>query len=420
MNYEFLFDYIRKWFNTQLWYKRKFYLDKILKTIWDNTIKVISWIRRVWKSYILRQIIANLIENNISLNNIFYIHLEDERLEKIELNDLREIWDSFLIKYYKDWTIYVFLDEIQNIESWEKFVRSLQEKYQEKIQIFITWSNSNLLSSELSTILTWRYIDFVVYPFSFKEYLELKNITITSIDPKKYELFNDYLSFWWLPEVVKISEWEIKNNYLKTLVQSIIFKDIVQRYNIKKTKFLEDLLKYIYSTTCSNLSINSILKYLKQDYKTLDYETVNSYIEYITNTFLINNLSSIWDKTKHILKWKNKFYSIDTWIRNIYSQNFDIEKNIENFVFIELKRRWYELNFLEWNGFEIDFFTNSMQDKRYFQVSYSIKEEKTFLREVKPFFQVEEQYKKVLLTLDNETKDYKWVEIKNIIDWCLE
>ena len=420
MDFDFLFDYIHKWFNTNLWYKRVLYLDKILKTIKDNTIKIISWIRRVWKSYILKQIIANLIENKNSLNNIFYIHLEDERLINLELNELREIFNFFIKNYYKTWTIYVFLDEIQNIKLWEKFIRNLQENYENNIQIFITWSNSNLLSSELSTILTWRYIDFTIYPFSFKEYLEIKNISLSLIEPKKYELFNDYLTFWWLPEVIKIEDIKIKNNYLKTLVQSIIFKDIVQRYNIKKTRFLEDLIKYIYSTTCSNLSINSILKYLKQEYKTLNIETVNSYIDYITNTFLINNLSSLWNKTKHVLKWKNKFYSIDTWIRNIYSGNFDIEKNLENFVFIELKRRWYELNFLEWSNFEIDFLSNSMKDKKYFQVSYTVKDEETFLRETKPFFEIKEQYEKILLTLDQKNEDYKWIKIKNIIDWSLE
>jgi len=281
MNYEFLFDYIHKWFNYNLWYKREFYLNKILKTVDDNTVKIISGIRRVGKSYILKQIISHLIKQNTHLNNIFYLHLEDERLLNIEIKDLRDIFEYFLKSYYKTWTIYIFLDEIQNIKSWEKFVRNLQETYNWDIQIFITWSNSNLLSSELSTILTGRYIDFTIYPFSFKEYLDIKNITLSKIDPKKYDFFNDYLTFWWLPEVIKIQEEEMKINYLKTLIQSIIYKDVVQRYNIKKTLFLDNLLKYIYSTTCSNLSINSILKYLKQDLKTLDYETINNkYIDW--------------------------------------------------------------------------------------------------------------------------------------------
>lgn len=142
-----------------------------------------------------------------------------------------------------------------------------------------------------------------------------------------------------MPEVLKIPDTEVKTNYLISLTESIVFKDIVQRYNIKKTQFLESLLVYIYTTTCSNLSINSIVKYLKQDFKTLDYDTVNSYIDNITNTFLINNLSVVGDKTKHILKGKNKFYAIDTGMRNAYSTNYDIEKVMENFVFVELKRR---------------------------------------------------------------------------------
>ena len=420
MNYQFLFDYILKWFNFETWYKRSSYIEKINKSIWNNTIKVLSGIRRVWKSYILKQIIKDLLDTGVNLNNIFYIHLEDERLLNIDVNTLREIFEYYKTNFYKNWTIYVFLDEIQNITYWEKFVRSLQETYSQNIQIFITGSNSNLLSQELSTVLTWRLIEFNIYPFSFQEFLDIKQIKLDKIDPIKYELFNEYLIYGWLPEIIRIQDNEIKKNYLKSLVESIIFKDIVQRYNIKKTQFLESLLIYIYNTTCSNLSINSIVKYLKQEFKTLDYETVNSYIDNISNTFLLNKLSSLWDKTKHILKWKNKFYSIDTGIRNIYSGNYDLEKIIENFVFIELKRRWYELNCIESLDFEIDFFAQSWLDKKLYQVSYTIKETKTYEREIKWFFKTKDQYEKTLLTLDKTNTQDKWIKIINLVDWCLE
>jgi predicted AAA+ superfamily ATPase len=210
-----------------------------------------------------------------------------------------------------------------------------------------------------------------------------------------------------LPEVIKISDKETKKNYIKTLVEAIIFKDIVQRYNIKKTEFLENLLKYTYATTTSNLSINAILKYLKQEYKTLDYETVNSYLDYATTTFLLRNLQSIGDKTKYLLKGKNKFYGIDTGIRNVFSNNFDISKQLENFVYIELLRRGNTLNFLDGSDYEIDFVANNGTTKQFFQVATTIKDEKTFLREVQPFFQVKQQYKKTLLTLDDTNDDYQ-------------
>lgn len=420
MNYQFLFDYILKWFNFETWYKRSTYIEKINKSIWNNTIKVLSGIRRVGKSYILKQIIKDLLDTGVNLNNIFYIHLEDERLLNIDVNTLREIFEYYKTNFYKNWVMYVFLDEIQNITYWEKFVRSLQETYSQNIQIFITGSNSNLLSQELSTVLTWRFIEFNIYPFSFQEFLDIKQIKLDKIDPIKYELFNEYLIYGWLPEIIRIQDNEIKKNYLKSLVESIIFKDIVQRYNIKKTQFLESLLIYIYNTTCSNLSINSIVKYLKQEFKTLDYETVNSYIDNISNTFLLNKLSSLWDKTKHILKWKNKFYAIDTGIRNVYSGNYDLEKIIENFVFIELKRRWYELNCIESLDFEIDFFAQSWLDKKLFQVSYTIKDPQTYERELKWFLKTKDQYEKILLTLDKTNTQDKWIKIINLVDWCLE
>lgn len=421
MEFEFLLDYINKWLNTDLWYKRNLYLKPILTTLNDNIVKIISWIRRVWKSYILRQIIAELLDRKVRLNNILYIHLEDERLVGFSVNDLRDIFEFWKNSFVDDVKFYVFLDEIQNVKNWQKFVRNLQETYWDKIQIFITWSNSNLLSSEFATILTWRYVEFTIYPFSFKEFLEFKNISISALNPKKYELFEEYLKFWGLPEVIKIENKETKENYVKSLVDSIIFKDIVQRYNIKKSDFLENLIKYIYLTICSNLSINAILNYLKQEYKTLDYETLNNYVDYAKKTFLITHLQSIWEKTRHILKWKNKFYGIDTWIRGIFSNNFDIEKQIENFVYLELKRRWYELNFLEWANFEIDFIAEKKDEKKYIQVSYTInKNEETFSREIKPFFLTKWQYEKILLTLDDENRDYDGVKIENLIDWCLK
>lgn len=420
MKYWFLFDYIHKWLNIQTWYNRVWYLDKIKSSIWSNTIKVISGIRRVGKSYILKQTINFLLkEQKIDLSNIFYIHFEDERLLSFTISELRQVWEYYLENYYKSWTIYIFLDEIQNLKAWEKFVRNIQENFGEKVQIFITGSNSNMLSSELSTILTWRYIEFEIYPFSFDEFIDFKQIKLTDFDPKRYELFEEYLKYGWLPEVIKIQDIETKQNYLKTLIESIIFKDIVQRYNIKKTQFLESLLIYIYKTTCSNLSINSIVKYLKQDFKTLDYETVNSYIDKIENTFLINQLASRADKTKHILKGKNKFYAIDTGVRNIYSNNFDIEKILENFVFIELKRRWYEVFCIEWNDFEIDFFAKN-KNKKLVQVSFTLKDELTLQRELKALQTTSMQYEKIIITMDRENKDINGIKIVNIVDWVVD
>lgn len=420
MKYDFLFDYIHKWFIVNTWYERKDYLWKIKDSIWTNTIKVLSWIRRVWKSYLLKQTIKYLInEKKVNLDNIFYLHLEDDRLVNIWLEELREIWEEYKINFYKTWVVYAFFDEIQNINWWEKFIRNLQETFWTDIQIFITWSNSNLLSSELSTVLTWRYIEFEIFPFSFKDFLDIKEIDLSEFDPKKYELFEEYLKYWGLPEVIRINDEEIKVNYIKTLVESIVFKDIVQRYNIKKTQFLESLLIFIYKTTCSNLSINSIVKYLKQEFKTLDYETVNSYIDNLSNTFLINNLPSIADKTKHILKWKNKFYAIDTWIRNIYSNNFDIEKIFETFVFIELKRLWYEIQNVEWDDFEIDFIAKRWNDVKMFQVSYTLKDENTLKREINAFKKSNMLYEKVILTMDKEEKNINGVKVINIVDFVL-
>jgi predicted AAA+ superfamily ATPase len=203
-----------------------------------------------------------------------------------------------------------------------------------------------------------------------------------------------------LPEILKIDEKDIKINYLQTLVDSILFKDIIARYKLRKTAFIASLVKFIFSTTCSLLSINSILKFLKQNIKSLDYETVDNYIAYLENSFLINSLSVKNLKTKEVLKSNKKYYSYDLGIRNIYSNNYDIEKILENFVYLELKRRGYEVYFVNNSNYEIDFFAQKLDKKIYFQVSYTLKNENTYNREIKPLLMQKDNYEKIILTFD--------------------
>jgi len=404
------------------WYIRNNYLSKLEAYDKSNIIKVITWIRRVWKSFILKQYIEKLIESWFNKNNIFYLHLEDYKLwENPDLNLLSEIFDYFIENIYSWGDFYIFLDEIQNVQSWEKFVRTINEKYSEKAHIFITWSNSNLLSSELSTLLTWRFIELQVFPFSFQEYLEFNKLDIKSnLDTNKIRYFEDYIKYWSLPEILKIEDTYTKINYIKTLIESILYKDIVIRYRLRKTRFLSSLLKFSFSNTCTILSINSILKYLKQEIKSLDYETVDNYISYLENTFLLNSLEWIDIKTKSILKSNKKYYAYDLGFRSIFSNNQDIEKTLENLVFIELKRRWYSINLLHWRNSEIDFIAEKNNIKSYFQVSYTIKAKDTYLREIKPLLLQKDNYTKYILTLDNTESEDRWIYIKNIINWLLE
>jgi predicted AAA+ superfamily ATPase len=194
--------------------------------------------RRVGKSYILRQIISHLLGRGVSIANILYIHTEDERLSGIDVSTLRDIWETYLSTYTPTGTIYLMLDEIQNIPNWEKLIRSLTEQYAENIQIYITGSNSNLLSSELSTVLTGRYIEYTIYPLSYTEYLGMRDISVSTIDPRRYSALAEYIQYGGLPEMVRIPDTDTRKNYILSLVQSIIFRDVVQRYSIKKTQYI--------------------------------------------------------------------------------------------------------------------------------------------------------------------------------------
>ena len=420
MNYNIFFDYIQKWF-WDLGFTRGDYLKKL--EIFDkaNVVKVITWLRRVGKSYILKQFMTRIVENWFKRENIFYLHLDDYRLgDNVDLKLLWKVFEYFLGNIYSWWDFYIFLDEIQNISWWEKFIRTVQEKYNNTVHIFITWSNSNLLSSELSTLLTWRFVNLEVYPFSFQDYLDFKNIKLnSSLDTKKFEYFQDYLYFWALPEILKIDDKNTKTNYLLTLIDSILYKDIIMRYRLRKTSFLWALLKFIYSTTCSLFSINSILKYLKQDIKNLDYETVDNYITYLKNTYLINEVYSMNSKTKEILKSYRKFYSFDLGLRNVFSNNYDIEKMLENYVYLELKRRWYNVFVLNSKDYELDFFAIKEGKKVYFQVAYTLKGEKTYQREITPLLKQRDNYEKIILTMDEVDTEDRWVLIKNIINFSL-
>jgi predicted AAA+ superfamily ATPase len=419
MKYAFLYDYIEKWFTSPIWYIRTDYISRILAADGSNTIKILSGMRRVGKSYILRQIISHLLGRGVSIANILYIHTEDERLSGIDVSTLRDIWETYLSTYTPTGTIYLMLDEIQNIPNWEKLIRSLTEQYAENIQIYITGSNSNLLSSELSTVLTGRYIEYTIYPLSYTEYLGMRDISVSTIDPRRYSALAEYIQYGGLPEMVRIPDTDTRKNYILSLVQSIIFRDVVQRYSIKKTQFLETLLRYIYTTTCTSLSIQSILRYLRQDIPTLDYETLDSYIGYLRNTYLIQGIGSIGTKTKTLLKWKNKFYAVDTGIRSIYSGNTDIEKSLETLVYIELCRRGYTVTSREWPMWEIDFFAQKENDTQLIQVCYTLVGTDTYAREIRPLRDIRESYPQTILTMDIWYRDDAGIHILHVADWLL-
>jgi len=397
-------------------FKREFYLSKILKYLDHTTlIKVLIGQRRAWKSYIMKQIIDFLIkEKNIKKQNILYINLEIYFLKFRNINDL----NIFVQKYLKENNIkdrfYLFIDEIQELIWWEKLINSYRSDDNFDCDIFITWSNAGLLSSELSTYLSWRYINFEIFTFSYKEYLYYFNLE----NVKKN--FLQYLEFSWISELYKLPDEETKSDFLKSLKDTIVLKDIVKRFKLKEVQLLEDLFLFCSSNISNLLSINSIVKKLKRNWIHSNTVTIWNYLKYLEQTYVLYPCDRYDLQWKRVLEWEKKYYLSDLWFNNYFFSNYDIGwwKRLENLVFLQLKRLGYKV--YTWNiwNLEIDFVAEKWKERVYIQVAYLLNDEKVVEREFWNLLKIQDNYEKIVLSLDDVLiKDYKWINHYRIYDW---
>lgn len=403
--------------------KRSFYNDWLKKYLDSNVIKVITWMRRVWKSYILKYLIKDIIENEfISKNNVFYINKEDLEFDFIrDYNDLYEEFKKFLLNTDKDKKIFIWIDEIQEIAWWEKFVNSILSTYQKKAEIFITWSNSNMLSSELSTLITWRYIEFEVYPLSYSEY------SLFSKKDKSRELFLEYIKYGWLPWIFGVNRDEkIIFDYLRWIYSTILLKDIVSNFWLRNIDFFENLYKYIFANVWNIFSAKSISDYLKSQKVKISPETVLNYLDYWLKVYMLELVKSVEPDTKKYFEIYNKYYIWDLGIRNSlvwFDFKRDIWKMIENYVFLELKRNRYNIKIWRLtNGKEIDFIAEKNWIIKYFQVCYLLGSEDTINREYSSLEEINDNWEKYVVSFDdidfwisNWIKHIKIWEIENVL-----
>lgn len=399
----------------KLWYKREFYLNKITKYL-DNIelIKVLIWQRRVWKSYIMKQIIDFLkTQKNINSDNIIYINLEIDYLKYETVAKL----DTYIKSKIKNKNrYYLFIDEVQEVLWWEKLLNSYRSDDKIDIDIFITWSNANLLSSDLSTYLSGRYIDFEIMPFSYIEYLWYFKQENTK------QNFLNYLNFSWISELYKLEDTESKINFLKSIKDSIVLKDIVKKYNIKDIDLLEKLFFYLSWNIWNLFSLNSIVRKLKWLEIKSNTTTIWNYINFLEKTYILHWVSRYDLKWKKILEWEKKYYLNDLWFNNFFNSSYDIWwwKKLENIVYNHLRQNWYKI--YVWNiwNLEVDFVAEKGKEIIYIQVAYLITDEEVFKREFWNLEQIKDNYKKIVLSLDEVLIDYKWIIHKNIWDFLWE
>ncbi len=416
-----IFDKIRKYNNwdsiiQNIGFERTNYLEQINKYIDNKLIKVLIGQRRVGKSYILRQIIHYLISQKATNpKNIFYLNKEYIAFDEIKTaNDLDLLFNFYKEKLKPKGKIYLFLDEIQNIKKWENFVNSYSQDFTNSYEIFVTGSNSTLLSGELASLLSGRYVQFEIFPFSFSEYTDFKGLQ------KNKANFLQYIQTGGLPEMYNFKNEEVERHYIESLRNTIVLRDIVSRSKIKDLTLLEDIFKFLSANIGNLTSISSIIKYFKNKQKKINYETLTTYIGYLRDTFIIHEAERYNLQGKQALGGERKYYLNDLAFKNYILGYFatDTGYNLENFIFIQLKRLGYKVSVGIYKDKEIDFVAQKADKTIYVQVAYLLNEPKTIEREFGNLLSIKDNYEKIVISLD-DIKFSNYEGIKHLFPWEL-
>ena len=395
---------------------REIYLSKIRPFYEQDLIKVIMGIRRCGKSVLLLQIIDELKEKGIEEKQIIYINFENEDYNFIK-NDI-DLHNYIKEKIINKEKYYLFFDEIQNVKDWEKAINSF--KSSKNVSIFITGSNSDLLSGELATHLAGRYVSFKIYPLTFSEVCELKNIK----ERKDIEeAFNDYITWGGMPQRFMLTDEMQTKTYLSDIYDSIVVKDIVKRFGIKDLDLFNRIVEYIVTTPSQNFSAESLSNYFaNKDDREVSKVTLYNYLEYMTKAMLISKVDRYDIRGKRILSGKYKYYLTDLGLGQIKNvgKRPQLGAYLENIVYNELISRGYDVKVGNLEKAEIDFIATRFKEKIYIQVAYILADDTVINREFGAYKSIEDNYPKYVLTMDKYDFSQDGIIHKNIIDWLLE
>ncbi len=399
-------------------YKREDYLSKIRGFYDDTMIKVITGIRRCGKSYLLKTIIEELKEKGVKDKDIIYIELDSKTYKNIKTSEELEKTIDNLVKD-NDFK-YLFIDKVQNVKGYEKIINAYREE--ENFSIFLTGSNSYLLSGELMTKLTGRYIEIEMLPLNFYEYVDMKKFLNKKIDTNIYREFEEFIREGGFPGSLKYETYEDKLLYTKSIIEQIFNKDIRNHKKIKDKSLFEVIQKFVIGNFGSIISVGSIYNYLTKNNNILvDRRTIKSYIEVLENAKIIYPCDLFDIKSKKVLEREKKYYLADLSI--YYALNTDNRINygpvLENVLFSYLKSRNYSLSVGKIGNLECDFIARrSVDEYFYIQVSKNIDDKKTEEREYKPFYEIKEMYPRYLFTSDMIfQKNVDGIHNVNIVDF---
>ena len=398
--------------------KRELYMKRIRPFIGNELVKVLTGIRRSGKSVMLDLIKEELLASGIDGGQ--FISLNFENMSNAHLCTAQALHDEIIHRATEiKGKVYLFFDEIQEVDAWEKCINSFRVELD--CDIYITGSNAKLLSGELATYLAGRYVEFVIYPFSFGEFMELYRTVCPDADSR--QCFNQYLTMGGMPYLANLRyEEAASRQYLRDLFNSVELKDIVKRNNIRDVDMLERIIAYITSNIGTTFSSTAISKYLKSEGRSVSPETVLNYIKACTDAFLFYQVKRQDLQGKKILTVNEKYYVADHGIREaVFGGNRkDINLVLENMVYLELLRRGYTVTVGKVGDKEIDFVCEDQGNKLYVQVAYLLASEETIEREFGVYHQVRDNFPKYVVTLDEFDMSRDGIKHRNIRDFLLE
>ena len=394
---------------------REEYLNKLIALKDKHIIKIVTGIRRCGKSTLFEIFQDYLINNGVSNEQIISINFEDYDYE--ELTDPHKLYEYIKDKIISNKKMYVFLDEIQNVNDFHKIVDSLFIK--KNIDLYLTGSNAYMLSSEIATLISGRYVEIKMLPLSFKEYVQSTGDT-NNLDKK----YRDYIEFSSFPYVLELkNQYKEINVYLEGLLNTIILKDIVQRNKIADILMLKSVLRFLFDNIGNQLSSKKIADTLTSNGRKIDSKTVEKYINSLMESYVIYQANRYNIKGKEYLKTLEKYYVVDIGLRYalLGQKSTDVGHILENIVNLELIRRGFNVYVGKVNELEVDFV--AMDGKRiiYYQVSATVRDENTLKRELSSLEKISDHYQKIILTLDEDPEaDYNGIRRINVLEWLIE
>ena len=402
--------------------QRKEYLDQLINWRDEQVIKVVTGIRRCGKSTLLLQFQQWLKENEVTDEQIVSVNFEE--LEYEELLDYKKLYQYLKERLVSGKTTYIFLDEIQKVSSFEKVVDSLYVK--PNVDLYITGSNAYMLSGDLATLLTGRYVEIKMLPLSFGEFLSM-----TGLEPEQG--FSEYLRSGGMPYIAAMNRTDEKvSTYLEGIYNTVIVKDIEDRQARKESDpskrkitdiaLLKTIAKYLASVIGNPVSVRSITDYLISNGRKISPNTVNDYVEALTESFIFYPAERFDIVGKQLLKANRKMYIVDLGLRNhiLPRRSYDLGFSLENMVYFELLRRGYKVTIGRVGNTEVDFVAEKQGAYEYFQVTADMRAKETFDREIRPLENIRDNYEKTILTMDRLTPgNYNGIQVRYLLDWLI-